>query len=51
MSNNIIEHIRSKHEEIEQLEKALAKAITYKDNNVAIFILTFSQKKKSLLNK
>lgn len=33
MSNTILEMIRSKHEEIEQLEKALAKAITFKENN------------------
>ena len=33
MSNTILETLRSKHEEIEQLEKSLSKAITYKDNN------------------
>ncbi|MCQ2821309.1 MAG: hypothetical protein MJ252_28955, partial [archaeon] len=33
MSNSIIEMIRSKHEEIEQLEKALSKAIAFKENN------------------
>ena len=33
MSNTILEIIRSKHEEIEQLEKALAKGISYKEKN------------------
>ena len=33
MSNTILENLRSKHEEVEQLEKALAKALTYKENN------------------
>jgi hypothetical protein len=34
MSNSIIELIRTKQEEIEHLEKALAKAIAFKENNV-----------------
>lgn len=33
MSDTVLEMLRTKHEEIEQYEKALAKAITYKDNN------------------
>lgn len=33
MSNTIIELIRSKHEELEHLEKALTKAFNYRDNN------------------
>lgn len=33
MSNTILELIRSKNEELEHLEKALAKTIAYKDNN------------------
>lgn len=33
MSNTILEMIRSKHEETEHLEKALSKALAYKDNN------------------
>ena len=39
MSNSILELIRSKHEDIEHLEKALAKAISFKENNVYIFNL------------
>lgn len=34
MSNTILESIRSKNEELEHLEKALTKAIAYKENNV-----------------
>jgi hypothetical protein len=34
MSNSILELIRSKHEDIEHLEKALSKAISFKENNV-----------------
>ena len=33
MSNTLLEIIRSKHEEIEQLEKALSKGISYKEKN------------------
>ena len=33
MSNTVMEILRSKHEEVEQLEKALSKAIAFKDNN------------------
>lgn len=33
MSNSILEIIRSKHEEIEHLEKGLSKALAYKENN------------------
>jgi hypothetical protein len=34
MSNSIIEMIRAKQEDIENLEKALSKAIAFKENNV-----------------
>lgn len=37
MSNTILEIMRSKHEEIEHLEKALAKSISVKENNVTIY--------------
>jgi hypothetical protein len=34
MSNSILELIRTKQEEIENLEKALSKAIAFKESNV-----------------
>lgn len=39
MSNTILEMIRSKNEELEHLEKALTKAISYKENNVFNIII------------
>ena len=33
MSNTILEQIRQKYEEVEQYEKAISKALTYRDNN------------------
>jgi hypothetical protein len=35
MSNSILEVIRFKQEEIENLEKALSKAVMFKENNVS----------------
>jgi hypothetical protein len=40
MSNSILEMIRSKQEDIENLEKALSKAIAFKENNVSILFIT-----------
>ncbi len=34
MSNSILELIRTKHEDIEHLEKALSRAIAFKESNV-----------------
>lgn len=34
MSNTILEMLRNKQEEIELLDKAIAKAIGFKENNV-----------------
>ncbi len=45
MSNTVLEVLRTKHEEIELLEKAIAKAIGYKENNVI-----FNHKLNSILN-
>jgi len=41
MSNTILEMLRTKHEEIELLDKAIAKAISFKETNVNISFIIF----------
>ena len=39
MSNSILELIRTKQEDIEHLEKALSRAIAFKETNVTFLVI------------